>query len=451
MISSRTCSILTTSFIVFVGHGQSVYNDVAVIVNINDPVSVTIGNYFQAARGIPAINMILIDAPLSETIDAAQFNDLRQQIEAHLIANDMVDSINFMVTTKGIPNRVSQSACDTIPFTAGCTSFDSEITLILGPESSQILSTNWVNSPYFGSTIRQQRSLTGVYLVTRLDGYNENDVLDLIDRSGPGLMVDKALTSFIGDVSHADAPIIYLANYNMFDAILEPIESIGWTTYIDTLAAPLVGTSGVLGLLSYEEQPTTGLVPYQWANGALAFEFYAQAAASFDPGLLDPVRLRAADLIASGATGVVGAANYTYASAWSGAIFTFQRYVDTLGFGLAESYYAGIRYLSDMSVVVGDPKTSLVISNTTAINESPSQQFQIHYDPNTSSITFAPFHLSTVSPYHIQLFDPVGHLLLSRALMPSDQVSVASLAPGAYVVRVGMVREVFGAGRFVKY
>ena len=87
--------------------GQSItYDDVVVVVNSNDSISVALGNYFMAARSIPAVNSISVDAPTMETIDAAQFLVVKQQIKAYMMANSLVGPINYMVMIKGMPHRV---------------------------------------------------------------------------------------------------------------------------------------------------------------------------------------------------------------------------------------------------------------------------------------------------------------------------------------------------------
>ena len=41
------------------------YNDVGVIVNVNSSTSQTIGSYFAQQRGIPAANIIYVNAPVT--------------------------------------------------------------------------------------------------------------------------------------------------------------------------------------------------------------------------------------------------------------------------------------------------------------------------------------------------------------------------------------------------
>jgi uncharacterized protein (TIGR03790 family) len=116
---------------IFKGISQTTnYNDVAVIINLNSEISQTIGNHFKTARNIPSQNLIYIDAPTNEIIDSIQFVLIKNQIENHLINNNLTDYINYFVTTKGIPLKVGTNCVfDSLPGMA-CASFDSEIGLI---------------------------------------------------------------------------------------------------------------------------------------------------------------------------------------------------------------------------------------------------------------------------------------------------------------------------------
>lgn len=69
------------------------YNDVAVIVNDNSPVSVEIANYFKNARSIPNENIIHINASTNEQIDSLEFVSIRTQIEDYLISSNLVNQL----------------------------------------------------------------------------------------------------------------------------------------------------------------------------------------------------------------------------------------------------------------------------------------------------------------------------------------------------------------------
>jgi uncharacterized protein (TIGR03790 family) len=112
------------------------YQDVAVVVNTNSQVSLAIGSYYQSAHGIPEINIIRVNTTTDETIDDAVFASLRSQIECHLRDNNLADSINYIVTTKGVPLRIDRGDVTGL----GCTSasVESELMCVLGPYSGHI-------------------------------------------------------------------------------------------------------------------------------------------------------------------------------------------------------------------------------------------------------------------------------------------------------------------------
>ncbi|MCK5559360.1 MAG: TIGR03790 family protein, partial [Thermoplasmata archaeon] len=152
------------------------YNDVLVIYNWNSSVSVKIARYFQSQRNIPEINICNITVPINEQINRAQFNELRKYVENHLQNNDLVTKINYIVTTKGVPLKIYEGG-DRLA------SVDAELTMILGVYSQYI--ANWRTFPntYYGSWRDFTKEYYDIYLVTRLTGYDFNDVKSLIDNA----------------------------------------------------------------------------------------------------------------------------------------------------------------------------------------------------------------------------------------------------------------------------
>lgn len=100
------------AFLPFTFLAQTVsYADVGVIVNLNSPESIEIGNYFQAARNIPSQNIIYVSVPNTEVINDSVFNVLRTQIEASILNSGIENTLNYLVTTKGVPLRRSGIDC----------------------------------------------------------------------------------------------------------------------------------------------------------------------------------------------------------------------------------------------------------------------------------------------------------------------------------------------------
>src|SRR2546430_2586317 len=88
------------------------YNDVMLIINDGSTTSVEIGNYFAGRRNIPAGHICHINASASESMDSPTFLPLKWQIQSWMKSHNLVDSINYIVTTKGCPLRVTTPTGD---------------------------------------------------------------------------------------------------------------------------------------------------------------------------------------------------------------------------------------------------------------------------------------------------------------------------------------------------
>ncbi len=227
---------------------QVTYNDVAVVVNDNSQTSVDIGNYFAQQRSIPSQNIIHITTTTQEEIDTTQLFDLLSQVSGYLTANNLADSISYIVTTKGVPLKVVNGDC---AFAAGCSSVEFEMALLLGPYSGSIAHGGTAFNPYFQSEEHFKRSTYNIFLVTRLDGYSYNDVINLIDRSGPNIPVIKSEALFVLDISHTDTSIASLFS-TIMQGTADMLTQLGWNYVFDGDTATLLNQANVLGLYSVD-------------------------------------------------------------------------------------------------------------------------------------------------------------------------------------------------------
>jgi uncharacterized protein (TIGR03790 family) len=171
------------------------YDDVLVIRNLNSAISMEIADYFQEQRNISSLNICNITTSTGETIDRTTFeNEIRTPIENYLTSNGLENVINFIVTTKGVPLRISEE--DTSddnwnnPSTIDRASVDSELTLILGSYSIFIggggfmmtSPISYIQNPYYNSSEEFSHSTYDIYLVNRLTGYNVEQVKAYIDK-----------------------------------------------------------------------------------------------------------------------------------------------------------------------------------------------------------------------------------------------------------------------------
>ena len=158
------------------------YSDVGVLINNKSEVSRTIGWAFVTARNISADRVFIFDNssnPTGETINRNQFNTYFLEPFKVMLSNYTGTELNYLVTTKGMPLRVSGGN--------NKASFDQEIALSGGAYDSDIGSDYWSNHNYGPLAGKQMEEFTrdeyGFFLVTRLTGYTVETALDLIEKA----------------------------------------------------------------------------------------------------------------------------------------------------------------------------------------------------------------------------------------------------------------------------
>ena len=158
------------------------YSDVGVLINNKSEVSRTIGWAFVTARNISADRVFIFDNssnPTGETINRNQFNDFFLDPFKLMLASYNGTDLNYLVTTKGMPLRVSGGN--------NKASFDQEIALAGGTYDSDIGANWWSNhnyGPLAGKPMEEfTRDEYGFFLVTRLTGYTVETALDLIEKA----------------------------------------------------------------------------------------------------------------------------------------------------------------------------------------------------------------------------------------------------------------------------
>ncbi len=411
------------------------YDDVAVIINDNSPTSVQIGNYFQSARNIPAQNMIHILAPTTEDIDSLQFEQMRVQIEAHLVGWDMVDSIAYLVTTKGIPLTVNRGCVvDTISG-ASCASVDSELALILGAYNNAIGVNGQIMNPFYEATDNFDRDAYGIYLVTRLDGYSKEDVFHLIDHSAPLMGVNKASAKGVVDISNATGgDSIYFTD--QFVPAYNYLINNSWNADLDLATSPWINQNNVFGYFGLGHGPLPSMtLNYEWTDGAVGAMSMCNSAFTFDAGTNSNTSFLIADLIADGCTGALGHVDYIYFSQiWDADVFV-DRYLDpNQTFNLAESFYMSEKTLSWQTVIIGDPKASLVIDNLAELNAPEINGFQIYPNPSAGNFTVNASEAIT----SILVFDMRGAVVkrYDKVMQSTVALDLSDVGSAVYLLQV---------------
>lgn len=373
------------------------YNDVGVIVNTNSSMSMAIGDYFQNARSIPATNMIYISVSTAEEIDSVEFNRLRTQVENHLVVNSLVTTMNYLVTTKGVPLKVNRGS--TFSTSSPSSSVESELACILGAYSGFIGGEGRITSPYYFQNGAFSKAIYDIYLVTRLDGYSVEQVFDLIDRSGPQTRVPPESRFVLDQDPLWNTSLPSLNNY--LTTAHNILLGKGKVAELNADSVFVTNRIDVVGYVSWGSNDhfsgtyTTNAVPgHVWVPGSIAETYVSTSARSFQ---MPPSygQSLVADLIQEGVTGVKGYVYEPFSSSMALAFVLFDRY--TAGYNLAESFFMSSRYISWMDVIVGDPKTT--------INDSGEPlPIQLHYFqtsvvPNSDDVLISWGTLSEVQNY----------------------------------------------------
>jgi uncharacterized protein (TIGR03790 family) len=358
-----------------------IYDDVALIVNKNDTVSLSIGKYFKAKRNISDVNIISIHVTSKEEITDSEFDSMRRQIENYLVKNNLANKINYLVTTKGCPLKIQRDTAD--PFNCNA-SVESELMLILGVYKEKIgncgsarkFLLGTVTNPYLSAKINFSREKFGIYLVTRLDAYSEEGVFHLIDNSGPNTYVNKDSVQFVFDEAPNWSQEKLL---NDFSGITGILKARGWKVYENRDSVYVTHKINVIGYQSWGSNDNhfkyyTDFTaqPYNtWSKASIAETCVSTSARSFQPGTKYGQSL-IADLIKEGVTGAKGYVYEPETEAIANPNILYNRYTDLDNegfprFNLAESYFAASALLSWKDVVIGDPKTSITTNRPPAI------------------------------------------------------------------------------------
>lgn len=183
---------------------------VVILVNSSDPKSVELGEYYAQRRSIPKANIIGLELSSAETIGWQEYVDtLHNPLLNKLLANGWirgvkaggrdalgreglavaVHSIRYLVTVRGVPLRISNSAelavgaVDQIPAALrfNRAAVDSELALLAAP--ANLATVAYVPNPFFNQLAPAAVDTARVIPVSRLDGPKYSDVAKLIDRS----------------------------------------------------------------------------------------------------------------------------------------------------------------------------------------------------------------------------------------------------------------------------
>ena len=342
--------------------------NVLVVVNDNSPVSRSIGEYYALRRAIPARNVCHIKTSAEEVIQREAYDSqIAAPVAEYLKRNNMVDSILYLVTTLGVPLKIPGVPGKDSALDSDEASVDSELTMLYsdivnGPHSIP----GSIPNPFFGHPNAPfSHPEFPIYLVTRLAGYNFDDVKGIIDRS----LIAANRGKFVIDMSGG-------GNGDGEDWLLKAAKQLPQDRVVlDETSRVLYWQKDVIGYASWgsnDKNRHNRLTNFQWLPGAIMTEFVSTNGRTF---LRPPTNWNigdwnsretwwqgapqtlTADYIAEGATGASGHVYEPFLTMTPRPDLLLPAYFK--GRDLADSYYLSIPRLSWQNIVVGDPLCSL--------------------------------------------------------------------------------------------
>lgn len=338
--------------------------NVLIIVNGNSEISRKIGQYYAERRQIPASNICRLAAATNEEISRDQFNnEVAAPIKNYLRAHNLTEKILYIVTTGGVPLKIHGN----LGIIGEAASVDSELTLLYSEMHGRPHALPaGVANPFFGKTNAPFRHPDfPIYLVTRLAGFDFDDVKAMIDRSLEARNVGKFVIDLkAGDKTPGNTWLLQAAQQLPHNRLV-----------LDGTPAVLYHQSDVIAYASWGSNDPARKqrhLDFHWLPGAIATEYVSTNGRTFarppdgwnigawgDPKATfagSPQSLTA-DYIHDGATGASGQVYEPYLQFTPRPNLVLPAYFH--GRNLAESFYLGIPMLSWMNIIVGDPLCSL--------------------------------------------------------------------------------------------
>lgn len=335
--------------------------NVLVVVNRSSAVSGRIGEYYIHQRLVPLKNLCRIKTTASEEISREVYvNEIERPIMRYLLGHNLSEKILYIVTTLGMPLKI-RGAGEGMATEAAAV--DSELTLVYGKLKGRKYNVaGLVLNPFYRKMgARFTHRQFGIYLVTRLAGYDFEDVRRMIDRS---LTVQNRGKFVIdlksGDASGGDEWLREAARaLPAGRVILDETEHVLYSQH-DVI--------GYAGWGSNDRHRKQRFLGFDWLPGAIVTEFVSTDGRTFDRPLdswnittwedkahffaRSPQSLTA-DYIHEGATGCSGHVYEPFLAATPHPQYLLPAYFH--GRNLAESYYLSIPALSWQNIIVGDP------------------------------------------------------------------------------------------------
>ena len=343
--------------------GQSP-DSVLIVINQSSSLSRKIGEYYAERRAVPATHICRLNTSQGEEISRTDFDDqIARPIRDYLRGHNLAEKVLYIVITSGVPLKIRGN----LGLTAEAASVDSELTLLYFDLHGRAHSLpGGIPNPFFGKIRAPFRHPDfPIYLVTRLAGFDFEDVKAMIDRAVAARNRGKFVIDLKGnDKTQGNTWLLQAAQQLPRDRVV-----------LDRSPAVLDYESDVIAYASWgsnDPERKERHLHFQWLPGAVVTEYvstngrtFARPPEAWNIGAWSnpktffdgsPQTLTA-DYIHDGATGASGHVYEPYLAFTPRPNILLPAYYQ--GRNLAESYYLSIPTLSWMNIVVGDPLCSL--------------------------------------------------------------------------------------------
>src|SRR5579862_931154 len=162
-------------------HGQPSAS-VLIVVNQPSAFSRQIGEYYAGRRRVPASNICRLNASTNEEISRSEYDDqVARPVGDFLRAHNLVEKVLYIVTTAGVPLKIRGN----LGQSGEAAAVDSELALLYSDLHGRPHSLpGGLPNPFFSKTGAVFRHPDfPIYLVTRLAGYDFDDVKAVVDRA----------------------------------------------------------------------------------------------------------------------------------------------------------------------------------------------------------------------------------------------------------------------------
>lgn len=368
MLHHRTALVFALTCALAVPVFAQTGRNVLVVANEASPGSLEIAAWYAESRGVPSEQIVRIRTVTAESISRADFErTIQAPIASAIAAKSLQDQILYIVLTQGVPLRI----VGTTGRQGSGASVDSELTLLYRRMVGATVAPGGpVPNPYFlkDRPISQARPFNradyDIYLVTRLDGFTQEDAMALIERG-------KAQANEGARVVLDDVPLLRDPRNRWITTAAERLKETGMGDRLvhDTTTRTVTGETGVIGYFSWGSNDP-GLMVRQpeitFAPGAIAAMFLSTDARTFvePPPAWTPGTGKQnihggsnqsliGDLIRQGVSGVSGNIGEPYLDSVVRPEILFPAYL--AGRNLVEAFYLATPSLSWQTIVVGDP------------------------------------------------------------------------------------------------